>query len=215
MSSKGVAVVGATGLFGKEISLSLLKFGHKVAAFTRNIDDKKSIIEELQKAGATVVEIPDYTDETAVANAFRGHKVDTVICAASGTAHILKDVQGHIIDAAVKSGTVERFCPDEFGLHTGATPWGISEMIDAKKEMQEKVRNSGLKWTCILVAGLFSYFLPSLKRKGGFVESYGNVDVISHNNSLEDAGLMIALAATDDRTVNKNVQFQYNPVVTF
>ncbi|KAF4648570.1 Leucoanthocyanidin reductase, partial [Perkinsus chesapeaki] len=45
----------------------------------------------------------------------------------------------------------------------------------------------------------------------GFVESYGNVDVIFHSNSVEDAGLMIALAATDDRTVNKYVQFQYNP----
>ncbi|KAF4649075.1 Leucoanthocyanidin reductase [Perkinsus chesapeaki] len=158
-----------------------------------------------------VMEFPDYTDETALTDIFRHNKVDTIISAILGTAPNLKHVGGHLIDAAVKSGTVERFCPNSFGIHIGAIPWGISKMVDAKKEMQEKVRDSGMKWTNILVGGLFSYFLPSLRNGHGSVGSFDHIDTVFHSNSVEDAGLMIALAATDDRTVNKYVQFQYNP----
>lgn len=54
MSQKTVAVVGATGLFGKSISLALLELGHKVIAITRSISSKEDIIKELEKAGAKV-----------------------------------------------------------------------------------------------------------------------------------------------------------------
>ncbi|KAF4648078.1 Leucoanthocyanidin reductase, partial [Perkinsus chesapeaki] len=52
MSSKTVAVVGATGVFGKEISLSLLKLGHKVVALTRSSNGKRYIVQNLARAGA-------------------------------------------------------------------------------------------------------------------------------------------------------------------
>ncbi|KAF4665506.1 Leucoanthocyanidin reductase [Perkinsus chesapeaki] len=211
MPTHTVAVIGATGMFGKEISLSLLKLGNAVIAFTRSITDKKSVIQQLECAGAKVVEVPDLTDEASVATAFRDNKVDTVICAMHGTAPVIENVEGHIINAAVKSGTVQRFCPDEFGVHTGAIPWGMCKLFDVKKGMQERVRKSGMKWTCIFMGGLFPYFLPSLKYGRGVIESYGNMDAVFYNNYVGDAGLMIAKAATDDRTVNKYVQFQVNP----
>ncbi|KAF4653462.1 Leucoanthocyanidin reductase [Perkinsus chesapeaki] len=211
MPSHTVAVIGATGMFGKEISLSLLKLGNAVIAFTRSITDKKSVIQQLECAGAKVVEVPDLTDEASVATAFRDNKVDTVICAMHGTAAVIENVEGHIINAAVKSGTVQRFCPDEFGVHTGAMPWGWCDLIDAKKKIQEQVRSSGMAWTCVFVGGVTPFFAPSLKNGRGAIETYGNRDAVFYTNSIEDAALMIAKAATDDRTVNKYVQFQVNP----
>lgn len=157
-----------------------------------------------------VVEVPNQKDEEALAAVFRDNKVDTVICAMHGSAAVIRDVEGHVINAAVKSGTVERLCPDEFGVHTGAIPWGLADLFDAKKEMQELVAKSGLQWTSILNGGLFGYFLPSLKN-GGALMSFGDKHALFFTSSLEDLGKMIAHAATDDRTINKYVQFQINP----
>ncbi|KAF4657209.1 Leucoanthocyanidin reductase [Perkinsus olseni] len=196
MSSKTVAVIGATGLIGKSISLALLRLGHKVIAVTRSISSKEVIAKELENAGAKVVEVPNQNDEAALATVFRKNQVDTVICAIHGSAPVIRDVEGHIINAAVKSGTVERFCPDEFGVHTGAIPWGLADLFDAKKEMQELVRKSGLKWTA---------------SGRGFVVTFGDRDALFFTNSLQDIGMMIARASTDERTINKYVQFQVNP----
>ncbi|KAF4689462.1 Leucoanthocyanidin reductase [Perkinsus olseni] len=172
MSSKTLAVIGATGLFGKSISLAPLKLGHKVIAVTRSVSDKAAIAAELEKAGAHMVEVPDQTDEDGLASVFREHHVDTVICAVNGAA--IKAVEEHIINAAVESGIVTRFCPDEFGVHTGAIPWGLAELFDDKKETLELLHKSGLQWTAIFVGALFDYFLPSLKNGGGVVKTFGN-----------------------------------------
>ncbi|KAF4691437.1 Leucoanthocyanidin reductase [Perkinsus olseni] len=158
-----------------------------------------------------VLEVPNQKDEAALATVFRENQVDTVICAMHGSAPVIRDVEGHIINAVVKSGTVERFCPDESGVHTGAIPWGLADLFDAKKEMQGLVRKSGLKWTSILVGALFDYFAPSLKNGGGAITKFGNQDALFFTNSLQDIGMMVARAATDERTINKYVQFQVNP----
>ncbi|KAF4702004.1 Leucoanthocyanidin reductase [Perkinsus olseni] len=211
MSSKTVAVIGATGLTGKSISLAVLRLGYKVIAVTRSVSSKEVIAKELENAGAKVVEVSNQKDEAALATAFRENQVDTVICAMHGSAPVIRDVEGRIINAAVKSGTVERFCPDEFGVHTGAIPWGLADLFDAKKEMQELIRKSGLKWTAVFVGGVFPYLAPSLKSGRGFVVTFGDRDALFFTNSLQDIGMMIARAATDERTINKYVQFQVNP----
>ncbi|KAF4687995.1 Leucoanthocyanidin reductase [Perkinsus olseni] len=210
MSSKTLAVIGATGLFGKSISLAPLKLGHKVIAVTRSISDKAAIAAELEKAGAHVTSYPSDTRAfiAFVVSDGRKHHVDTVICAVNGA--VIKAVEGHIINAAVKSGIVTRFCPDEFGVHTGAIPWGLAELFDDKKEKLELLHRSGLQWTAIFVGALFDYFLPSLKSGGGVVKTFGNKDAVFFANSLQDIGMMIALASVDERTVNKYVQFQVN-----
>ncbi|KAF4660807.1 Leucoanthocyanidin reductase [Perkinsus olseni] len=150
MSSKTVAVIGATGLIGKSISLALLRLGHKVIAVTRSISSKEVIAKELENAGAKVVEVPNQNDEAALATVFRKNQVDTVICAIHGSAPVIRDVEGHIINAAVKSGR-------------------------------------------------------------GFVVTFGDRDALFFTNSLQDIGMMIARASTDERTINKYVQFQVNP----
>ncbi|KAF4679662.1 Leucoanthocyanidin reductase, partial [Perkinsus olseni] len=123
-----------------------------------------------------IVEVPDQTDEVAMASVFRENHVDTVICAVNGAA--IKAVEGHIINAAVKR----------------AIPWGLAELFDDKKETLELLHKSGLQWTAIFVV----------------VKTFGNKDAVFFANSLQDIGMMIALASVDERTVNKYVQFQVN-----
>ncbi|MGZ3888165.1 MAG: SDR family oxidoreductase [Flavisolibacter sp.] len=66
--NKKVIITGASGGFGKLTTLQLLAKGHQVAATMRGVSGKnKSIAEELEKAGAIVVEI-DVTNDNSVTN---------------------------------------------------------------------------------------------------------------------------------------------------
>ncbi len=64
--SKIILITGASGGFGKLTTLTLLKNGHTVVASMRGVKDKnKQITEELETAGARIVEI-DVTNDTSV-----------------------------------------------------------------------------------------------------------------------------------------------------
>lgn len=66
--NKKVIITGASGGFGKLITHQLLANGHQVAATMRSVSGKnKSIAEELETAGAIIVEI-DVTSDDSVTN---------------------------------------------------------------------------------------------------------------------------------------------------
>ncbi len=115
--AKKILLTGASGGFGKLTALTLLKNGHQVAASMRDIDGKnKNVADELNKAGASIVEI-DVTDDTSVIN---------------GVSKAIADLNG--LDVLINNagtgvlGMQEFFTPKEFQKLFEINVFGVQRM---------------------------------------------------------------------------------------
>jgi hypothetical protein len=106
---------------------------------------------------------------------------------------------------------VERFVPTEFGSHTQAIEMGDGEYFDHKKRFHELLFESGIGWTLYYNGVIFDYFLPNLRffRK---ITTFGDLDLPIYTHHIEDVGYIGALSITDDRTLKKCVQVDYNAI---
>ena len=86
---------------------------------------------------------------------------------------------------------------------------GGGEIFDHKKRFHELLFESGIGWTLYYNGGIFDYFLPNLRffRK---ITTFGNLDLPIYTHDIEDIGYIGALAITDDRTLNRCFQVDYN-----
>ena len=207
MSKKNVAVIGATGQVGTPLTNGLLKEGHKVTIITRKRShDNESKLAGYEKVGANVVVCDRMLDADAVASAIKG--CDTLVAAVPGSKAIIRESEPVWLQAAVKAG-LQRFVPTEFGTHTLALTMGDGEIFDNKKRFHEVLFDSGMGWTLYYNGGFFDYFLPNLRffRK---ITTFGNLDLPIYTHDIDDIGYIGALSVTDDRTLNKCVQLDYN-----
>lgn len=206
-----VAVVGATGQLGSRVVKSLLEQGHVVVACirARGAGNTKAAY-RLETLGATICEIGNY-DENRMISAFKGNDVKTVIVSIRATGTSLVDDETRIIHAAKASGTVTRFCPDEWGTNTLALQGGECPLFDAKRKMQALVKDVGLNYTLVFTSGFAHYHLPTLKW-GPVINTFGDLAAKLGVLHMDDVGWLVAKACTDTRTLNHAVMFDWNLV---
>jgi len=207
MNKKHVAVIGATGQVGTPLTRSLLKEGHQVTAIVRGRNPNNELtLAGHETLGAKVVVCTEMQSVDAVANALKG--CDTLVASVPGSKTIIQESEPIWLKAAVKAG-VERFVPTEFGCHTRALELGDGVVFDNKKRFHELLFDSGIGWTLFYNGGFFDYFLPNLRffRK---ITTFGNLELPIYTHDIEDIGYISALSITDDRTLNKCVQVDFN-----
>ena len=207
MNKKHVAVIGATGQIGTPLTNGLLTLGHDVTVITRARNARNSAkLAQFEKQGAKIVECADMHDVDAMANILQG--IDTLVASVPGSKEIIQKSEPIWLSAAVKAG-VERFVPTEFGSHTQAIEMGDGEIFDQKKRFHDLLMNSGIGWTLYYNGGIFDYFLPNLRffRK---ITTFGNLELPIYTHDIEDIGYLAAMAVTDERTINKCVQVDFN-----
>ncbi|YCM47006.1 aromatic alcohol reductase (plasmid) [Verrucomicrobiaceae bacterium 227] len=209
MNKKQVTIIGATGQIGTPLTRNLLTGGHTVRILTRSKTlSNKNALEEFETMGAEVVICPEMDHASTVAAAIKGS--DTLIAAVPGSRKIIEELEPVWLEAALQAG-VERFVPTEFGCHTRAVDVGDGVLFDYKKKLHDKIFASGIGWTFFYNGGIFDYFLPNL-RFFEEITTFGDLDLPVYTHDIGDIGRLAALALTDDRTLNRCVQMDFNSI---
>lgn len=209
MEKKSVLVVGATGQIGTTLTKALLRLGHDVKALVRSRDEKNEVKLRLYESfGAKVEVASSNNDVEELAQSMQGY--DTVVICTPANEYTISTLGPIYLEAALKAG-VKRFVPNEFGTHTRGIEFGAGILFDYKKKLQEKIIASGINYTFFYNAGIFDYFLPNLRFFDGIV-TFGNLQNPIYTHHIDDIGLVAALSITDERTVNKCVQMDYNAI---
>jgi len=203
MAAKQIAIIGATGQVGTPLTQSLLAEGHSVRILNRaETSDRLNVYEA---AGAEIKHCPEMGNASAVASAIEG--CDTLICAVPASETIITQSEPVWLEASLKAG-IERFVPTEFGAHTRNLDYGDGILFDHKKRLHEKIFESGIAWTFLYNGGIFDYLLPNL-RFFEEITTFGDLDIPIFTHEIGDIGRFAALALTDDRTLNRCVQMDY------
>lgn len=202
-----IAIIGATGQVGTPLTNTLLDLGHDVIAITRSLKDGGSDkLQVFADKGARIVEVSNMHDKALLVAAIQG--ADTLVCAVPGDQTIISELEPIWLEAALEAG-VKRFVPTEFGCHTRGLEYGDGILFDFKKDLHKKILESGIGWTLIYTGGIFDYFLPNL-RFFRTITTFGNMNQPIYTHDIHDIGYIAALAVTDDRTLNRCVQMDYN-----
>lgn len=209
MSAKHVSIIGATGQIGTPLTRSLLAGGHRVRAIVRSRSPKNADrLDEYEREGAEISVCPEMDDVSAVAGAISG--CDTLIGSVPASQEVVTKLEPVWLEAALKAG-VTRFVPNEFGAHTRALEYGDGVIFDNKKRLHAKIFESGIGWTLFYNGGIFDYLLPNL-RFFEEVTTFGDLDIPIYTHQIEDIGRFAALALTDDRTLNRCMQMDFNAI---
>lgn len=137
-----VAVIGATGQVGKPLTKALLHLGHDVKIFSRrDVSDPA-----FNAPNAFVIVETNLLDEDIMLKHLQG--VDILVCAVPGSKEVITVSEPIWLRIAVKAG-VKRFVPNEFGAHTRGIDFGDGILFDYKKQLHQKIFDSGIGWTFI------------------------------------------------------------------
>jgi len=199
-----IAVIGATGQIGSPLTKSLLELGHKVILLVRSYKHKKKL-EYFRERNARIILIEDFYDVDELSCAIKN--ADTLVCAVPASDEIIKHSEPLWLKAAVKAD-IKRFVPTEFGCHTRGLDYGDGILFDKKKDFQEKLFKSKIGWTLVYNGLIYEYCLPNL-RFFDKITTFGNMNLDIYTHNINDIGRFAALAVTDERTLNKCVQMDY------
>ncbi|KAG9106387.1 hypothetical protein FRC07_008849 [Ceratobasidium sp. 392] len=134
MTTKSVAIAGASGLVGRRIVDNLLNVGgFEIRILVRG----SSNLEDFEKHGTSMRTI-SYDDQSSIVKALVG--VDVLVSAVAESA--LESAQVALIQAAKEAG-VKLFVPSEFGVYF-ADDSNRSPTIQAKKAVLRKAKEVGL-----------------------------------------------------------------------
>lgn len=186
-----VVVAGANGDLGRRIVTALAGNGVAVRALVR-----RPVAPLAGVAGVEQV-VVDFGDGAALRDALTG--ATCVVSALNGTAPIIIDLQGRLLDAAVAAG-VPRFIPSDFCLDYGATRPGDNRNMDLRRAFAARLDAAPIRATSILngpfadlLAGEAPIVLHPLRR----VLYWGDADQLFDFTTKDDVAAFTADAALD------------------
>lgn len=187
---KLVVVAGATGDLGTRIVKALATKGTPVRVLVRR--PAKDL------AGGNVEQIPvDFGDGVALTHAVTD--AACVVSALNGTAPVILDTQGQLLDAAVAAG-VPRFIPSDFCLDYLATRPGDNRNMDLRRRFAARLDAAPIRATSIfngpfadLLTGQAPIVLHRLRR----VLFWGDADQKFDFTAKDDVAAYTADAALD------------------
>jgi uncharacterized protein YbjT (DUF2867 family) len=158
--TKKVLVTGATGQQGGGVARELLKLGHEVRAFVRDLESDKS--KELVALGATLAE-GSYNDVDSITAAASG--VDSIFIVSNMYEGIEQEaIQGiREVDAAVDAGVDHILFSSVAGANTDS---GVPH-FDSKFQVEQHLQAVAKNWTIVapvyfMENFVFEWNLPSL-----------------------------------------------------
>lgn len=194
---KAILVAGATGNLGNRISRELIKRGAAVRALVRSSADPEKV-EALKKAGVEVLEADlNNTDEIAAASA----GIDCVVSALAGLSDVIVDLQGKILDGAVRAG-VSRFVPSDFCTDYNDLVPGENRNFDLRRAFKEKLDSSSIKASSVFngcFADILKYNTPVLNLKDKSIGYWGEkADWKLDFTTMDNTAAFTAEVALDD-----------------
>lgn len=194
---KAILVAGATGNLGNRISRELIKRGAAVRALVRSSAGSEKV-EALKKAGVEVLEADlNNTDEIAAASA----GIDCVVSALAGLSDVIVDLQGRILDGAVKAG-VSRFVPSDFCTDYNDLVPGENRNFDLRRAFKEKLDDAPVKASSVFngcFADILKYNTPVLNLKDKSIGYWGEkADWKLDFTTMDDTAAFTAEVALDD-----------------
>ncbi len=194
MSSKIIAVTGATGQQGGSVARELIKSGYRVRALTRNPKSPAAGI--LAEAGAEVVQA-EFTDPSSLVKALSGVDAFYLMTTPFEAGTEAETAQGIVaVESALTAG-VPYIVFSSVGDADRAT--GIPH-FDSKYEVEKVLKSSGIPHSIIAPAFFYEnmmapFVLPGLK-DGTFAQALPanrGLQMVS----LRTIGSLTALALTD------------------
>jgi hypothetical protein len=67
-------------------------------------------------------------------------------------------------------------------------------LFDFKKELHQKIFDSGISWTLFHNGGIFDYFLPNLRFFEKISATFGDLDLPIYTHEIQDIGKVAAMA---------------------
>lgn len=202
INKQKIAVIGATGQVGTPLTRALLDMDHEVLAIGRKPHEN---LDEYRTRGAEIAVLDNLENEQALAEAIRG--CDTLVCAVPANIDTVTKSEPIWLKAALKAG-IKRFVPTEFGCHTVNLDYGVGILFDYKKDFHKKLFASGMGWTFIYNGIIYDYCLPNL-RFFEKITTFGDIDLPIYTHRVDDIGRFAALALSDERTLNRCVQMDF------
>ncbi len=201
-----LAIFGATGRTGHEVTKQALAAGHSVTAFVRN--PERLAIEDQNLTVLT----GDVLDPKAVSEAIRGQ--NAIVCAlgggqdlkktsvrATGTANIIQGMKEHKVSrlaAVTAMGTGDSW--DSLSFVNKLFFATVLKSARADHEAQEaEIKKSGLDWTILRPSGLTD------KPHTGIYEYGENIPAVSSTIARADVADLILKALGDDQLIGKTL----------
>jgi nucleoside-diphosphate-sugar epimerase len=185
-----VVVAGASGDLGTRITEALLAKGAVVRALVRRPTDK------LARGDVEQVMV-DFGDGVALTRAVTG--AACVVSALNGTAPVILDAQGQLLDAAV-GADVPRFIPSDFCLDYLATRPGDNRNMDLRRRFAARLDAAPIRATSILngpFADLLEGQAPIVLHRFHRVLFWGDADQVFDFTAKDDVAAFTADAALD------------------
>lgn len=185
-----VVVAGASGDLGTRITEALLAQDVVVRALVRRPTDK------LARGNLEQVTV-DFGDGVALTRAVTG--AVCVVSALNGTAPVILDTQGRLLDAAV-AASVPRFIPSDFCLDYLATRPGDNRNMDLRRRFAVRLDAAPIRATSILngpFADLLEGQAPIVLHRFRRVLFWGDADQAFDFTAKDDVAGFTADAALD------------------
>ncbi len=198
-----VLVIGATGLQGGSVARTLLGRGHRVRAFTREVDSPEAT--QLQDLGAELA-VGDSEDRESVIHAAEG--VDAVYAMTSFYESGLEAEvrQGKTIADAVKAADVKHFVYASVGNADKST--GIPH-FESKYEIEQHIKSLGIPHTIVAPVWFYDNVLSPWTLPGliqGTLSLLVPPDRPVHQIPLQDISSFVSLVLENrDRFLSKRI----------